>query len=61
MDMMEFVKLETGELVTVIVLAVAVVAVALAGRRAQQQAPAPPGELPRDVQAPDAAMKRRSR
>jgi len=58
MDMMEFVKLETGELITVVVLAIAVVAVALAGRRAQQQAPVPPGEEPRDGQAQKGAKGR---
>jgi hypothetical protein len=58
MDMMEFVKLETGELITVVVLAIAVVAVAIAARRAQQQAPAPPGEVARDGQAQDGAKRR---
>lgn len=58
--MMEFVKLETGELVTVVVLAVAVVAVALVGRRAQRSASST-GDAQPDVQAPDVAMKRRSR
>jgi hypothetical protein len=33
MDMMEFVTLETRELITVVVLAIVVVAVAIAGRR----------------------------
>jgi hypothetical protein len=61
MDMMEFFALESGELVTVGVLALAVVAVAMAARRAQQQTPAPPGVPEPEPRHLNDAPRRRSR
>lgn len=59
--MMEFLGLQTGELVTVVVLSLAVIAVAVLGRRAQQQAPAPPGETAADARPGNDTVKHRSR
>lgn len=61
MDMMEFVTLDTSEIVSVIVLSVIVIAIAILGRRAQQQAPVSPGDAPLNTERRDESSKRRAR
>ncbi len=61
MDMMDFVRLDSSELVSVIVLSVIVIGIAILGRRAQQQAPVPPEDVTSSTDRRAERSKRRAR